>query len=105
MNDILIKRDGKTIDCISGGTHEQTCLLKLHISLTQFICKDGGVRVNVRTERIAVECNDHLSVEQIRKVNKVLRTNEVYALYTCIRGQEQVKNSFRPIRGLPENQR
>lgn len=100
MPDVLITKTGKVVECLSGGTHEQTCLIKLHRTLQQFI-KDNGVRVNCRTERIAIECNNHLTIKQVCKVNSILRNNEIYAMYACIRGREQVKNSFRPIRGLP----
>lgn len=102
MNDTLITQQGQSIECLSGGTHEISCMLKLKRTLTQFICKDGGIRVNCRTERIAIESHDHLTAEQLRQVNKILRNNEVYAIYSCIKGIEHVKTSFRPIRGLPE---
>lgn len=104
MPDVLITKTGKVVECLSGGTHEQTCLLKLHKTLQQFI-KDNGVRVNCRTERIAIEAHNHLTFKQICKINAILRANEIYAVYSCIKGVEQVKNSFRSIRGLPEEMR
>lgn len=99
MPDVLITKAGKVVECFSGGTHELTCLHKLKCTLKQFI-KNNGVRVNCRTERIAIEANDHLTFKQICKINRILRTNDIYAIYSCIKSIEHIKKSFRPIRGL-----
>lgn len=102
MENILVTQSGRVIEVSSGGTHEATCLSKLHCSLEDFICKQNGVRVLFgRADHVAVECHDHLTSKQLSQVNKVIRENEVYSLHSCIKGIEHVKNSFRPIRGLP----
>ena len=102
MNSILITKTGRVVELLSGGTHEQTCLAKLHCTLSDFICKQNGVRVMFgRGNHVAVEAHNHLTSKQLLQVNKAIRQNEIYSIHACIKGIDHSKNSFRPIRGLP----
>ncbi|KKK56469.1 hypothetical protein LCGC14_3064210 [marine sediment metagenome] len=105
MNDVLIQSNGKTIDVLSNADHDRMCLLKLGCTLDKFIYEQAGCRISILVESIALESFDHLSDKQVIQVNKILRNNEIYSIYSCVKGIEKRKPSFRPIRGLPESLR
>ena len=103
MNNLLITKQGRIVELLSGATHDVTCRLKLGRTLRQFIRQDGGVRICYRSEQLAVESAREISFKQLLYINNILRGNDIYLTIVCINGKAKTKQSFRPIRGLQIN--
>lgn len=100
MSNVLLTKQGDVIDCLSGATHEVTCVHLLNQTVNQFIL-NGGVRIKQANESLAIESDNPLTTEQLLHVNKILRTNNIYYVITTIESISKEKQSYRPIRGLP----
>ena len=90
----LITQDGKRIDC-TGGVHDINCRMQLKMTLTQFM-NEGGVRVMVHHDNIAIEFYEPMTDEQNRVVNKLLKQQPIYVIVMPFK----TITKYRPIRSF-----
>lgn len=97
LDNSLITKSGKVLS-MAGVQHDIFCDTQLHTPLDKFL--NGGVRIKINGEIMAVEALRPLTEKQTDIVNRLLRQNEIYQLIVSIAGHYEERNEFRRIRGL-----
>ena len=94
----LITKEGKQVLC-RGAEHEQICYVDFDCTLAEFL-QDGGVRVKVHNDEMAIESFDEITSEQHRVINRMLRDNIIYVIFYQIGKRWNEKSALRPIKSL-----
>lgn len=97
LDNSLITKTGK-VHSIVGTTHVQFSERCLKMPLREFL--NGGVRVKINGETMAVESMRPLTGKQVDVINRMLRQNEIYCLVMDVAGQYQERNEYRRIKGI-----
>ena len=94
MSNCIITKTGKRIDC-TAAMHQIICKQQLKITLTQFM-NEGGCRVLIRNDTMAVEFYEPLTDKQNQIVKKLLKEQPIYVMVCAFKAIKK----FRPIRSF-----
>ena len=95
----LITKEAELVECVHGQEHEQTTSIMFGCDLAEFL-QDGGVRVKVHNDEMAIESFDEITSEQRRVINRMLRDNIIYVIFYQIGKRWNKKSALRPIKSL-----